>query len=277
MGQCHGLGHGGCLGGLLPDLLGSVTERVGFSVYDVSYAASLAVMLGVFIYTLFVIAEKPRPLNPQALKQGFTTVPLVIRDASLIALRNPALSMLLAALVFFLMATNPVEVIWPTHAKPMLEEGYANAVIGILTAAYFFSIAFGASLSPRISRIFRRRHTMTLVAAFACLAGFQIALALQGSIVGFVTVFILYSVFLGVSETPASSILHRCVEDRQRSTMLSLRSLVQQLGAALGLILAGFIAEVYSTPTAWVIGSVFLVLAVLLISILAKRLTSEND
>ena len=277
MGQCHGLGHGGCLGGgLLPDLLGSVTERVGFSVYDVSYAASLAVMLGVFIYTLFVIAEKPRPLNTQALKRGFTTVPLVIRDASLIALRNPALSMLLAALVF-LMATNPVEVIWPTHAKPMLEEGYANAVIGILTAAYFFSIAFGASLSPRISRIFRRRHTMTLAAAFACLAGFQIALALQGSIVGFVTVFILYSVFLGVSETPASSILHRCVEDRQRSTMLSLRSLVQQLGAALGLILAGFIAEVYSTPTAWVIGSVFLVLAVLLISILAKRLTSEND
>ena len=89
--------------------------------------------------------------------------------------------------------------------------------------------------------------------------------------------FILYSVFLGVSETPASSILHRYVEDRQRSTMLSLRSLVQQLGAALGLILAGFIAEVYSTPTAWVIGSVFLVLAVLLISILAKRLTSEND
>jgi MFS family permease len=59
--------------------------------------------------------------------------------------------------------------------------------------------------------------------------------------------------------------------------MLSLRSLVQQLGAALGLILAGFIAEVYSTPTAWVISSVFLVLAVLLISILAKRLTSEND
>ena len=59
--------------------------------------------------------------------------------------------------------------------------------------------------------------------------------------------------------------------------MQSLRSLVQQLGAALGLILAGVIAEVYSTPTAWVIGGVVLVLAVLLISILAKRLTSEIE
>ena len=109
-----GLAVGAVFGGLLPDLLGSGATRLGFSVYDVSYAASLAVMLGVFIYTLFVIVERPRPLNPQALKQGFTTVPLVIKDASLIALRNPALLVLFSALVFFLMATNPVEVIWPT-------------------------------------------------------------------------------------------------------------------------------------------------------------------
>ncbi|CDZ74142.1 Uncharacterized MFS-type transporter YxaM, partial CDS, partial [Neorhizobium galegae bv. orientalis] len=263
-----GLAVGAVLGGLLPDLFISVAERLGFSIYDVSYAASLAVMLGVFVYTLFFIVEKPRPLNPHALKQGVATVPLVVKDAGLLALRHPALSVLLAALAFFLMATNPVEVIWPTHAKPMLEEGYANTIIGVLTAAYFFSIAFGAWLSPRISRIFRRRHAITLAAAFACLAGVQIALALQGSIVGFVTVFILYSVLLGVSETPASSILHRCVEDRQRSTMLSLRSLIQQLGAALGLILAGAIAEVYSTPTAWIVGAVFLVIAVILIGIL---------
>lgn len=272
-----GLAVGAVFGGLLPDLFGSAAKRLGFSVYDVSYAASLAVMLGVFIYTFCVIVEKPRPLTPQALKQGFTTVPFLIKDASLMALRNPALSMLLAALVFFLMATNPVEIIWPTHAKPMLEEGYANSVIGILTAVYFVSIAFGAWLSPRISRIFKRRHTTTLAAAFAGLAGLQIALALQGSIAGFVVVFILYSVFLGVSETPASSILHRCVEDHQRSTMLSLRSLMQQLGAALGLILAGAIAEVYSKPTAWMIGAVFLVLAVFLIIILAKRLTSKIE
>ncbi|MBT4871021.1 MAG: MFS transporter [Marinovum sp.] len=272
-----GLAVGAVFGGLLPDLLGSGATRLGFSVYDVSYAASLAVMLGVFIYTLFVIVERPRPLNPQALKQGFTTVPLVIKDASLIALRNPALLVLFSALVFFLMATNPVEVIWPTHAKPMLEEGYANTVIGILTTVYFVSIAFGASLSPHISRVFKRRHATTLAAAFAGLAGLQIALALQSSIIGFVAVFILYSVFLGVSETPASSILHRCVKDHQRSTILSLRSLMQQLGAALGLILAGAIAEVYAAPTAWMVGAVFLVVAVFLIIIFAERFTSKIE
>lgn len=272
-----GLAIGAVVGGVLPDVFGPVAERLGFSAYDVSYAASFGVMLGVFGYTVLAIVESPRPLNFTALRQGFASVPSVIRDASILALRHPALSILLAALAFFLMATNPVEVIWPTHAKPMLEEGYANTVIGFVTATYFFSIALGASLSALISRMFRRRHAMTLAATLACLAGVQIALAGQGGIIGFVAVFILYSVILGVSETPASSILHRCVEDRQRSTMLSLRSLIQQLGAAFGLVLAGALAEVYSTPVAWVVGAGFLLIAVVLTLVLARRLAAQGD
>ncbi|MDW4497976.1 MFS transporter [Sulfitobacter sp. D35] len=272
-----GLAVGAILGDLLPDLIGSMAERLGVSAYDVPFAASLAVMLGVFVFTHDFILEETRPLNNDALKQGFATAPSAVKDADLLALKHPALSVLLAALALFLMATNPVEVFWPTHAKPMLEEGFANTTIGILTAAYFFSIAFGASMSPRISRIFRRRHAMTLAAVFVCMAGVKIALSLQGSIVGFATVFILYSVLLGASETPASSVLHGCVEDRQRSTMLSLRSLIQQLGAALGLVFAGALAEVYSTPTAWVAGAVLLVGAVALMGTLAKRLASAVD
>ncbi|MFZ7091213.1 MFS transporter [Primorskyibacter sp. 2E233] len=271
-----GLAIGAVVGGFLPDLLGPVAERFGFSIYDASYVASFGVMLGVFVFTMLAIVENPRPMNVAALKNAFENVPTVIKDASLLAVKHPALSILLAALAFFLMATNPVEVIWPTHAKPMLDEGYANTVIGVVTATYFFSIALGGSLSPHISRIFKRRHAKTLAATFACLAGIQIALALQGGIIGFVTVFILFSVILGVSETPASSILHHCVEDRQRSTMLSLRSLIQQLGAALGLVFTGAVAEIYSTPIAWILGAGFLLIAVMLTLVLVRRLALES-
>ncbi|MFY1708070.1 MFS transporter [Tritonibacter scottomollicae] len=271
-----GLAVGAVLGGLLPDMLGSVAESLGFSIYDVSYAASFGVMVGVFVFTRLVIVEAPRSMAPGALRQGFENVPLVIRDAGILALKNPALSVLLTALAFFLMATNPVEVIWPTFAKPMLDEGYANTVIGVVTATYFFSIALGASLSSYISRIFKRQHAKTLAATFACLASAQIALALQGNIFGFVGVFVLYSVFLGVSETPASSILHRCVEDRQRSTMLSVKSLIQQMGGGLGLLLAGIVAETYSTPIAWIVGAVFLFIAAIQCLVLVRHLAVQS-
>ena len=272
-----GLAIGAVLGGLLPDIFGEVAKSFGFSIYDVSYVASFGVMLGVFVFTMLAIVEKPRPMSATALVHGFSNVPTVVKDASILALKHPALSMLLAALAFFLVATNPVEVIWPTHAKPMLDADYANTVIGVVTATYFFSIAFGAFLSPYISRIFKRRHAVTLAATFACLAGVQIALALQASIIGFLAVFVLYSIILGVSETPASSILHACVGDRQRSTMLSLRSLVQQLGAALGLVLVGSVAEIYSTPVAWIVGAVFLFIAVILILALVRRMAGETE
>ncbi|ASM74136.1 MULTISPECIES: MFS transporter [Roseobacteraceae] len=271
-----GLAFGAICGGLLPDAFGATAIRLGFSIYDVSYAASFIMMTVLFLYTLFAVTEEPRPLNPKALTQGFTNVPAVIKEAGFLALKHPSLSMLLLALTLFLMATNPVEVFWPTQVKGMLSEGYANTAIGVLTATYFFSIAFGAALSPRINQIFKRRNAISLSVAFACLAALQIALAFQGGIVGFVGVFILFSVVLGSTETPASSILHSCVENHQRSTMLSLRSLVQQLGAAIGLMVVGGLAESYSLQSAWIGGAGFLVIAVLLGGILAKRLKNSG-
>lgn len=267
-----GLAIGAVLGGVLPDLFGAQARSFGFSAYDVSYVASLTVMLGVFAFTVLAIEETPRAISRGALGQGFARVPSVIRDAGLLALGHPVLSVLLAALAVFLMATNPVEVIWPTFAKPMLDAGAANTVIGALTATYFFAIALGGYLSPRINRIFRRRHALTLAAVFACLAVTQVLLAQQGDIVGFAAVFVLYALLLGVSETPASSILHRCVEDRQRSTMLSLRSLIQQLGAAAGLICTGAVAELYGTSVAWTVGAALLLLAAGLALVLARKM-----
>ncbi len=272
-----GLALGAVIGGFLPDLLGAIAANHGFSIYDVSYVASFAVMLGVFAFTLRVVVERPRPITSPGLWRGFVNAPGVIKDAGLLVLRHRGLSLLLTTLACVLLATNPVEVIWPTHAKPMLEGGYANSIIGILTATYFFSIAFGAWLSPYVSRIFSRRHPITLAAVFTCLAGAQIALAIQVDILGFVAAFVVYSVLLGVSETPANSILHRCVDDAQRSTMLSLKSLIQQLGAAAGLLLAGAIAELYTTPVAWAVGAGFLVLAVVLTLFLIRHLPAQGQ
>jgi MFS transporter, DHA1 family, quinolone resistance protein len=267
-----GLAFGAICGGLLPDAFGDVAVQRGFSVYDVSYAVSLIMMTVLFLYTLIAIIEEPRPLNPNALSRGFSDVPAMMKEAGLLALKHPTLSMLLLALALFVMATNPVEVFWPAHVKGMLEEDYANTAIGALTATYFFSIAFGAALSPCINRIFKRQHALTLSVAFACLAVVQIAMAFQGHVIGFVAMFILFSVVLGATETPASSILHACVENHQRSTLLSLRSLVEQLGAAIGVMAVGGLAEGYSIPVAWIGGASFLLIAVLLTGMLAKRL-----
>ena len=129
-----GLGVGAILGGLLPDVFGGFAKTHGISVYDVSYLTSFVIMVAVLAYTLVAITEDPRPRAPNALKEGFAKVPTVIRDAGSLAWGNPALFALFAALALILMATNPVEVIWPTYAKPMMDAGFANTAIGALIA-----------------------------------------------------------------------------------------------------------------------------------------------
>jgi MFS family permease len=266
-----GLAFGAICGGLLPDVFGDVAREHGFSVYDVSYAASLIMMTVLFSFTLVAIKEEPRPFNPNAFSRGFVNIPAVIKEASFLALKDPILSLLLLVMGLVLMATNPVEVYWSTHLKGMLDENYANTAIGVLTATYFFSIAFGAAMSPHLNRMFKRQNAVSLCVTFVCLAILQIVLAFQESIIGFVGLFVLFSIVLGAMETPASSILHSCVENQQRSTILSLRSLVQQLGAAIGLLVVGGLAESYSLPIAWIGGAGFLIIAVLIMGLLIKR------
>ena len=234
---------GAICGGHLPDAFGDVALRFGFSAYDISYAASLVMMVFLFCVTIFLIKEEPRPLTPKALWGGVKNVPSIIKGASILAVTQPTLLLLLIAVALTLMATNPVEVFWPTQVKNMLNAGHANTTIGILTAVYFTAIALGAALSPLVNRMFGRQNAVTLSVALACLLALQIILACQSNITGFVLVFTLFSLVLGVMETPASSFLHSCVENHQRSTLLSLRSLVQQLGAAFGLMVVGVFAN----------------------------------
>ena len=265
-----GLALGAICGGHLPDAFGDVALRFGFSAYDISYAASLVMMVFLFCVTIFLIKEEPRPLTPKALWGGVKNVPSIIKGASILAVTQPTLLLLLIAVALTLMATNPVEVFWPTQVKNMLNAGHANTTIGILTAVYFTAIALGAALSPRVNRMFGRQNAVTLSAALACLLALQIILACQSNITGFVLVFTLFSLVLGVMETPASSLLHSCVENHQRSTLLSLRSLVQQLGAAFGLMVVGVFAQSYTVSIAWIVAAAFLGLAVILIWLLTK-------
>ena len=265
-----GLALGAICGGHLPDAFGDVALRFGFSAYDISYAASLVIMVFLFCFTIFLIKEEPRPLTPKALWGGVKNVPSIIKGASILAVTQPTLLLLLIAVALTLMATNPVEVFWPTQVKNMLNASHANTTIGILTAVYFSAIALGAALSSRINRIFGRQNAVTLSAALACLLALQIILACQSNITGFVLVFTLFSLVLGVMETPASSLLHSCVENHQRSTLLSLRSLVQQLGAAFGLMVVGVFAQSYTVSIAWIVAAAFLGLAVILIWPLTK-------
>jgi sugar phosphate permease len=96
-------------------------------------------------------------------------------------------------------------------------------------------------------------------------------LAVQGSFHGFIGVFLLFSVALGLSESPAASILHAYVPDNSRSTILSVQSLLKQFGAMVGLLVLGWIGEAEGVGIAWITGTLGLGAAVALAILLSRQ------
>ena len=270
-----GLGFVAIVGGVLPGLVPGNTPAdplIGWTVYDVSYLAGLVMTLVVFVYTLGLIREPARPVNSAVVLRETRAVPGTIRDGARLAISDRALLLLFAILTLMLFATNPVEVLWPAVLQAMLEPERAAAIVGLLTAGYFFAIAVGASLAGRVSRLFGRRHAVTLTAVLGALALCQVALALQGALFGFIGMFLLFSIVLGLSESPAASILHAYVPDNRRSTILSVQSLLKQFGALVGLLVLGWIGEAGGVRIAWIVGAVSLVGAGGLSVLLARHL-----
>ena len=198
-------------------------------------------------------------------------VPGTIRDGARIAVSNRVLLLLLAVLALMLFATNPVEVLWPTVVQAILDPERAAAVVGLLTAGYFLAIAVGASLAGQVGRLFGGRHAVTLAAVLGALILCQIALASQGTLGGFIGAFLLFSVVLGLTESPAASILHAHVSDNRRSTILSVQSLLKQSGAMVGLLVLGWIGAMEGVDTAWIAGTIGLGAAAALAILLAGQ------
>jgi len=270
-----GLGFGAIAGGVLPGFVAwndPSDPLVGRTVYDVSYAAGVLLTLGVFVYTVVLIREPSRPMNGAVCLREIRAVPGTISDGARLATSQPALLVLLAILTLMLFATNPVEVLWPAVVQTMLDPERAAAIVGLLTAGYFLAIAAGASLAGRFGRLFKRRHAVTLAAVLAALLMCQIALALQASLMGFIVVFLTFSVLLGLSESPAASILHAYAPDNRRSTILSVQSLLKQLGAMVGLLVLGSVGETEGMDIAWICGALGLAVAAALAGLLARQM-----
>ena len=269
-----GLGLGAIAGGFLPGLLpGNAPSAplIGQTIYDASYAAGMAVTVAVLAYTVLLVHEPPRDLNARTVLRVARAVPATIADGARLAVSDPALRLLFAALALMLLATNPVEVLWPTVVQAMLDPERAAAAVGLLSAAYFLAIALGAHVAARIGDRLDGRDAAMLGAVLASLGLCQVVLAGQSAFWGFALAFVVFSIVLGLSESPAASVLHAHAPDDRRSTLLSLQSLVKQLGAMIGLIVLGGIGDRAGVPAAWTLGAAALATAALLAFALAVR------
>ena len=93
---------------------------------------------------------------------------------------------------------------------------------------------------------------------------FYLTLALQKSLTGFSIFYLSTFLFNGLTSSPHQTLLNEQLPKERRSTLLSFESIFLQVGALIGSLIMGYIAQNLSISIAWIVGAGILAFSCLL-------------
>ena len=259
--QLLGLALGTLSGGLLPQLYNYLPFAESRIVSELSLPllASVVVQIIRFILLLMLVKEQ-RPKTSANWREAVTTVPSFIKDAVTLSRQSAIIRWLLLTGFAGGFVMVSLENFWQPHFASLLGGGEGNShTFGIIMAGNFVLGAVGNMLSPLLARKLNNRLGL-LAGLFEVLRGVALLVLVWQSNVLLATLFF-WAVYFGVGVvgSPAGVMLHGEISAENRSTMLSIQSMVAYIGVFVGSLLLGGLAEIVSIRAAWIVGGCVLI------------------
>jgi MFS family permease len=163
------------------------------------------------------------------------------------------------------MSFTAVELLWqPRLADLLSSSGSHGFAFGGLGAAAMVAVAIGAALSARLNRRLGVRVGYVLALAFAA-----VCVALLGapqSAAGFVLVYLLAYLGMGLAEPMHFELLNDAVGASARATLISAESLATQAGALVANLSVGVLASSRGPALAWALAGTLLTVTALAVA-----------
>lgn len=216
--------------------------------------AALAVhLLGVGALALL---PEPRRAGGSA-RAAVAAVPGVVRDGVRLVARSRALAGLAAVSLLWGVGIPAFEALLPVRLAELTGGPAAGAaLLGPATAAAWLVSAAGAA---GVARLSARVGLVTAAVLGRVLQGAAVvAMGLLAGPAGALTGYLLVNLVHGAANPVHSALLHSRVDGGHRATLLSVSSLVFQLGGSLGLLTLTALASATATEAAIVAGGLVL-------------------
>jgi MFS family permease len=247
------------LSGLLGGYVASYDLRLPWIVGSLGFAAT-------GIIAAVLMRETVRPAGAASSRRSLRQT----LSAGVETVRGQPVAQLLCLLTMATgFAVMPVYQLWQPRMRDLAGGVW---VMGWIWAFLSLSSVIGSAVIPRLLRRFSRQHVLAVAALWRALSVGVAALA-----VGFfpaVTGLLLQEMAFGFSEPLLQAWMNEQVDDEQRATVLSVRSMAFTLGGSAGLVVLGLVALGSAIPAAWLCSAVIIGLTVpgyLLLGRLAQR------
>ena len=215
--------------------------------------------LGIAVLNLgaaaWLLTEAPRAAGFRGVVSSVRAVPATVREAVTLLRRSRVLPAVVAVELFWGFAIIAFESLFPIRlAEVVGGTTEAAALMGPASSGAWFAAAAGAALITLLSaRIGVARSAM----AMRILQGMTIvAMGLLAGAVGLITAYLACYFTHGASNPMHMTLLHREVDARHRTTVVSLNSMVFHPSAAVGAIVLTTIAAGTSLASAFVVAGI---------------------
>ena len=172
------------------------------------------------------------------------------------------------------------EKFWQLELQYLLGSESKNWLFGVLVALSLLFSMIGQTLSPAYCQLFQHNYAHVLITIRLASGASFFALFLSDSIIPFALCFMLIFFLNALSTSAVMTLFHHSVDDHERTTLLSIRSVFLQLGALGGTLIASTIADVFSLKVAFGVSCLIYFISTLfffipVVSTLARKLSQE--
>ncbi|HCX62859.1 MFS transporter [Sedimentibacter sp.] len=263
--EALGMSTGALTGGMLPKITNTYFSLS--SIYDLNIIlrlilASVVVILGFIFITESAVNNKEKRIS---IKQH-------IKNSSSIVAKNSTIICVFISVFstgFFL---SSLETFWQPHFLSLLPNNSFMGLLGVMAFLYFAAATLGSIGSNKLIKKYKFNTYKMYLILRTLIAVSMIIAAIQTNIPIFMFFYSTIYLLFGMANIPEGVILNREIPNDVRASVLSVYSLVIQIGGLTGSLLYSILINYFTIPTIWVISACIILIT---ISVIAKKLISE--
>ncbi|MGB4439535.1 MAG: MFS transporter [Sedimentibacter sp.] len=245
--EALGLSAGAISGGFFPKIAANIPF---IGIYDLNVIIRIILTLIVAVLSFIYISE-----TKTIEKHERITIKQHVKNSSSFVMQNTTVLCIFISVFstgFFL---SSLETYWQPHFITLLPNKSMTGLLGLMAFLYLAAAMIGSISSNNIIKKFKFNTKKMYLIFRLLLALSLIFTALQTKIPSFISLYASIYLFFGMSNVPEGAILNGEIPNEIRASVLSVNSLILQVGGLSGSLLYSIIINYISIPHIWMIAA----------------------
>ncbi len=265
--EALGMSAGALSGGFFPEI--SNTYFLFLGTYDLNLIVRIVLAVTVAILSFAFIQE-----TGNYEKEERITLKQHIKNSSIIVTKSSTVICIFISVFstgFFL---SSLETYWQPHFITLLPGNDSMGLLGLMAFLYFAAATLGSIGSNKIFKEYKFDPKKMYVILRTMLAISLIFTALQTNVPIFIALYSSIYLLFGMASIPEGVILNSEIPNEIRASVLSVNSLIMQIGGLTGSLLYSILINYISIPKIWMIAASVVLVTV---AIIAKKLLIKRS